>query len=158
VDYSQRKLGAWTAADAAPFVVRKGDVLFVRGNGAIRLVGRACVAGAPPGLVAFPDTAIRARLKVRLMDTAWLWLVWESGVVRRQIECAARTTAGIFKISQDDLYEVRVPAPTCEEQKRIVAKVQSLMKLCDDLEASLQRADETAAKLVEAVVAELVAT
>ena len=41
-------------------------------------------------------------------------------------------------------------------QKRIVAKVEHLMKLCDDLEANLQRADETARKLVEAVVVEFV--
>jgi type I restriction enzyme S subunit len=42
-------------------------------------------------------------------------------------------------------------------QKRIVAKVEQLMKVCDELEARLLRAEERASKLVEAVVQELVA-
>lgn len=50
-----------------------------------------------------------------------------------------------------------VPVPPLAEQKRIVAKVDQLMKLCDDLETKLQRTETTAAKLVEAVVAEMVA-
>jgi type I restriction enzyme S subunit len=47
--------------------------------------------------------------------------------------------------------------PPLEEQKRIVAKVEALMKLCDDLEAKLKAKEATAKRLVEAVVAELVA-
>lgn len=60
-------------------------------------------------------------------------------------------------MSQDDLYSVQIPVPTLDEQKRLIAKVEQLMKLCDDLEAKLQRSEITASKLVEAVVAEMVA-
>jgi len=42
-------------------------------------------------------------------------------------------------------------------QKRIVAKVEHLMKLCDALEAALRRREDRAAKLAEAVVQEMVA-
>ena len=38
----------------------------------------------------------------------------------------------------------------------IVAKVDHLMKLCDELEAKLRRAEDRASKLVEAVVGEMV--
>ena len=38
----------------------------------------------------------------------------------------------------------------------IIAKIHRLAQLCDELEAKLRRADDTAAKLVEAVVAEMV--
>jgi type I restriction enzyme S subunit len=50
-----------------------------------------------------------------------------------------------------------VPIPPFEEQKRIVAKVEQLMKFCDDLEAKLRRAEDRASKLAEAVVQEMVA-
>jgi len=50
-----------------------------------------------------------------------------------------------------------VPVPPVAEQRRIVAKVEHLMKLCDDLKAQLRRTDETAGQLVEAVAAKLVA-
>jgi type I restriction enzyme S subunit len=48
-----------------------------------------------------------------------------------------------------------LPLPPLAEQRRIVAKVEHLMKLCDDLEAKLHRAETTAAKLAKAVVAEM---
>lgn len=43
------------------------------------------------------------------------------------------------------------------DQKRIVAKVEHLMKLCDALEAALRRREDRAAKLAEAVTQEVVA-
>jgi len=51
---------------------------------------------------------------------------------------------------------ITLPLPPLKEQKLIVAKVERLMKICDDLEANLRRAEDRAAKLVEAVVQELV--
>lgn len=45
-----------------------------------------------------------------------------------------------------------LPLPPYEEQKRIVAKVDQLMALCDQLEAALRRSDDRASKLVGAVV------
>jgi type I restriction enzyme, S subunit len=50
-----------------------------------------------------------------------------------------------------------IPFPPLAEQKRIVAKVEHLMKLCDALEAALRRREDRAAKLAEAVVQEMVA-
>jgi type I restriction enzyme S subunit len=158
IDFAEHKRGAWTAKDAEPFVVRDGDLLFVRGNGAIRLVGRACIASAPPMHVAFPDTAIRGRPELDLVEPLWLWYVWESCLVRKQIEGAARTTAGIYKISQDDLYAVRLPLPTLDEQRRIIAKIEHLIQMCDTLGVKLRTCNETAAKLAQAIVAELIAS
>lgn len=64
---------------------------------------------------------------------------------------------GVTHLHLVDLRRLPFPLPPLEEQRRIVAKVEHLMKLCDDLEAKLRRSEETAAKLVEAVVADMVA-
>jgi len=157
LDYGQMKEGAWTKEQAKNFIVRPGDVFFVRGNGAIRLVGRACIADKVPVEVAFPDTAIRARLNPLVVDPLWLWHVWESPQTRAQIEVLARTTAGIFKVSQDDILAVTIPLPPLTEQRRIVAKVDHLMSLLGDLEAKLRKQEETATRLAESLAAAVAA-
>lgn len=50
-----------------------------------------------------------------------------------------------------------VPLPPRAEQHRIVAKVDELMALCDQLEASLTTVDETRRKLLDALLAEALA-
>lgn len=60
------------------------------------------------------------------------------------------------KMNQAKMNMIPVALPPPEEQALIVAKVEYLMKLCDDLEAELRRAEDRASKLVEAVVQEMV--
>jgi hypothetical protein len=59
-------------------------------------------------------------------------------------------------LSMGNIARFLVPLPPLAEQRRIVAKLDQLMKLCDDLEAKLRRAEDRASKLVEAVVQEVV--
>jgi type I restriction enzyme S subunit len=49
-----------------------------------------------------------------------------------------------------------LPLPPLEEQHRIVTRLNQLMALCDELEAKLNQSHTDGAKLMEAVVAELV--
>lgn len=45
-----------------------------------------------------------------------------------------------------------IPLPPLAEQHRIVAKVDELMALCDQLEASLTTGEQTRSRLLEAVL------
>ena len=64
------------------------------------------------------------------------------------------TTAGNIGLSAGRLKTVELPLPPLAEQKRIVAKVNALMALCDDLEVKFTQAQEDANKLVCSVVHE----
>jgi type I restriction enzyme S subunit len=68
-----------------------------------------------------------------------------------------RSSHGTCRLESEDVANLPIPMPPLAEQKRIVAKVEQLMKLCDTLEAALRRSEDRAAKLVEAVVQEMVA-
>jgi len=59
-------------------------------------------------------------------------------------------------LSMSQLKEFLIPIPPLEEQRRIVAKVDQLMALCDDLESKLKQSQTDGEKLVRAVVAELI--
>jgi type I restriction enzyme S subunit len=52
----------------------------------------------------------------------------------------------------------KVPFPPLTEQRRIVAKVEQLMALVDELETQLAASRATAANLLSALVAELTGT
>jgi type I restriction enzyme S subunit len=116
VDLSQRKGGEWTAEEAAPFLVRGGDIMVARGNGSLSLVARGALVRPDPDPVAFPDTMIRVRPRSEAISSTYLVAVWNSRFVRSQIERVARTTAGIYKVNQRMLEHVLVPAVPLDKQ------------------------------------------
>jgi type I restriction enzyme S subunit len=67
----------------------------------------------------------------------------------------ARAGTGTLPIISKGKWEVLpIPVPPLAEQRRIVAKAQELMALCDQLEASLASADDTRRRLLDALLAE----
>ena len=143
IDLAARKTGAWTATEAAPFLVRHRDFLISRGNGSRRLVGRGGLVAAEPDPVAFPDTLIRIRTQADRVHPEFLALVWNGSDVRQQIEAAAKTTAGIYKINQKDVQRVVLPMPTMEQQVSLASQVsafqESVERLADAQVASAAR-------------------
>ncbi|WP_433620940.1 hypothetical protein [Nocardia sp. CA-120079] len=119
VDITQAKPGAWTASEASPYNVAVGDFLVVRGNGSLRLVGRGGMVHSLDSPVAFPDTLVRVRTRNDLVHPEYFALVWNSEVVRRQIESIARTTAGIYKVNQKGLARIEIPLPSLSRQVEI---------------------------------------
>ncbi|MCF7976961.1 MAG: restriction endonuclease subunit S, partial [Chromatiaceae bacterium] len=63
------------------------------------------------------------------------------------------TRVAMPKINQMELNAIAVPVPPLPEQRRIVAKVDQLMALVDQLEAQLNASRATAANLLSALVA-----
>jgi type I restriction enzyme S subunit len=62
-----------------------------------------------------------------------------------------------FDLGLTRMIKITIPLPPLAEQHRIVAKVDELMALCDQLKTSLTSADETRRKLLDALLAEALA-
>ena len=62
------------------------------------------------------------------------------------------TRVAMPKINQEELSRILVPVPPLAEQRRIVAKVDELMKLCDELEGRVQRQREARERLSAAAL------
>ena len=71
-------------------------------------------------------------------------------------ELKSGMAASQVNISQPKLRSVPIPIPPLAEQRRIVAKVDQLMALVDQLETQLTTSRVTAKNLLDAMVAELV--
>jgi type I restriction enzyme S subunit len=132
VDLSQFKEGAWDRDDAINFLVAEDDFLLARGNGSIQLVGQGRLAPKPEREVAFPDTMIRVRIDPKIMRPKFFAALWNSRLVRRQIEASARTTAGIYKINQGHVNSFGLPLCSLAEQDAILAHLDRLLPCLDD--------------------------
>ncbi|MBW2602653.1 MAG: restriction endonuclease subunit S [Deltaproteobacteria bacterium] len=78
-----------------------------------------------------------------------------SPVVQEGFEERAAGTTNQIELNTGMVRMQAVPLPPLAEQKRIVAKVDQLMSLCDELEAKLKQSQSTAERLMGAVVNEL---
>jgi len=138
-DYSKRRYIPISPKAAEDLAVKEGDLYVSRGNGSLHLLGRSTLAQEPPGRIVFPDTMIRLRFGGGRTLVKYIHYLWESWVVRSQIEAKARTTAGIYKISQPDVRAFVLPVAPSDEQRRIVAKIEELFSELDAGVAALER-------------------
>lgn len=152
IDADESKVGAWTADDARPYLISDGDFLVARGNGSLALVGRGGLVCQDPPEVAFPDTAIRIQIDDTAMSRDYLSLIWDSDLIRQQIERQARTTAGIHKINQSILGALDVPVPSIEEQQRRVGTTRARLAEIDQLKAAGVEAGASADSLRRSIL------
>jgi type I restriction enzyme S subunit len=115
-----------TKAEAEANRVRPGAFYVVRGNGNRELVGRGALAPAGSETeMTFPDLLFEIVPDAGRLLPEFLRWAWESRRVRRQIEAKAQTSAGIYKINQGNLRQIRVPVPPLAEQVRHVHELQA---------------------------------
>lgn len=139
---------------ADKYRIEAGDILVSRGNGTLSLGGKASRVGETTAeYPIFPDTAFRLRSDSALVCSEWLLYVWNSPDVRRQIESVARTTAGIWKISQRDLAQIQIPVASLEDQRRMAAAIGIGFARADRLEAEAIRARALLDRLESAILA-----
>ncbi|MCU0649924.1 MAG: restriction endonuclease subunit S [Gemmatimonadaceae bacterium] len=138
------------------YSVRRGDLLACRFNGNKSFVGRLTIFKDYLGLrPLYPDKLIRVRVDASAVIAEFVRLAADSAYVRSQIEALCATTVGNWGISASSLKKVRFPVPPLAEQHRIVAKVDELMALCDQLEAARTEREATRDRLAAASLARL---
>jgi type I restriction enzyme, S subunit len=158
IDCTFGKPIAISAERAEPYLIKPRDVFIIRGNGSKERVGIAGMVRECPTNVLFPDLFIRVPLPINKIEADYFLIAWNSPVTRVMLESLATTTAGIWKVNQRHISECAIPLPPLAEQRRIVAKVDQLMALVDELEARLAASRAIAANLLSALVAEITGT
>jgi len=148
-DLMQHKLLPSKLKPRPEFEAEVGDILVTRAGPKNR-VGVSCVVDRPCPRLMISDKLIRFH-PVGGLSSRYIALTLNAGLTFDQIEAAKSGMAVMqMNISQAKLRAITIPLPPVAEQHRIVAKVDALMALCDELEAALTRSETTRARLLEA--------
>jgi type I restriction enzyme S subunit len=157
INIEDLKFGPLPDREAKELRLHLGDILMVRSNGSLNLVGRPALVESHAVGFCYAGYLVRVRSSAVHLDARYLVLVLNSAHVRDQIELPIRTTVGLKNVNATELSGLTIPLPPLAEQHRIVAKVDALMALCDRLEASLTAASATRRRLLDALLAEALA-
>ncbi|UJX40900.1 helix-turn-helix domain-containing protein [Desulfovibrio sp. JY] len=123
IDFSKVKYLQVPEDTVLDIQVREGDFFIARGNGSVDLVGRGATAQNVNGFFIYPDIMIRLRFLSAANSSQFVQNIWESMFVRKQIKLMAKTTAGIYKISQAQVMSIVIPIPPLDEQKVIAQRI-----------------------------------
>ncbi len=136
-------------------LVRTGDFLISRANTA-ELVGRSVLVDIKPERLIMSDKIIRCEFAPSVDRRYVMYFNRTSTARTHYIANASGTSDSMKNLSREAILHVPMPLPPAAEQKRIVAKVDQLMALIDNLEVKLRQRDDRAGRLVQAVVGEMV--
>ena len=133
------------------YLLEKGDTLIIRVNGSSDIVGRFIGCDESYDAI-YCDHFIRMRFLIEVFNTRYLSLLGSSNIVRAKIADLFVSTAGQKTVNQGHISSIVLPLPSITEQHRIVAKVDELMTICDQLKSRLQTSQQTQLALAESLV------
>jgi type I restriction enzyme S subunit len=94
-------------------------------------------------------------MKSNELSSEWFEYYFNSPIGRAYFETAAKQTTNLASINMKQVRTCNVSLPPLAEQHRIVAKVDQLMALVDELERQQEASRENASKLLDAIVQEM---
>ena len=157
INVADLKFGPLPRREADDLRLRLGDILMVRSNGSLNLVGRPALVDTQAVGYCYAGYLVRVRTSAVHLDGRYLVLALSTTHVRNQIEIPIRTTVGLKNVNATELAALTMPLPPLAEQHRIVARVNELMALCYQLETQLTTAQTESRRLLEAVLHEALA-
>ena len=156
VDYltgTQMSISEAAIAGSPANLIEAGSVLFV--------VRGMILAHSFPVAVTRIPLAINQDMKALVLknpEMAEFLLRALKGLKAEVLKKVRRSSHGTCRLEGSDYGDFLIPIPPLGEQRRIVARVDELMVVCDRLEASLAEAEADSRRLLEAVLHEALAS
>lgn len=133
--------------------LKTGDILVIRSNGSLDLVGKANVVTEDFEGYLYAGYLIRVRLDMDSASPEYVSYCLNSPKTRQIIEVNARSTSGVNNINSKELAALPLSLPSLHEQKEIVRRVESLFALADSVEKQYQDAKARTDRLTQALLA-----
>lgn len=128
IDKSDLKFTELNAEEYNKLKLIPGDILMIRSNGSISLLGRSCVVTEEEKGFAFAGYLLRLRVKSNLISPEYLNYCLHSPSVRAQIESIERSSSGVNNINTKEVLNLKINVPNLHHQAEIVKKIKVSIK------------------------------
>jgi type I restriction enzyme, S subunit len=152
IDLSELKYAVLPPKERETLQLVPGDILIIRSNGSVSLVGRCALVRTEDKGFAYAGYLIRIRPSQAAIAPRFLNLVLGSYNVRLQIELEARSTSGVNNINSEEVRELHFLLPPLEEQAVIVHRTEAMFALADRLENRLKKATSQVERLTQSIL------
>jgi type I restriction enzyme, S subunit len=138
IDMEKIKYTELLESELQELYLKPNDLLIIRSNGSLSLVGRTAVISEAEEGLAYAGYLVRLRSLPEYVYSRYLYFALNTVSVRNQIEQPIRSTSGVKNINSTEIANISIPFPPLAEQRRIVEKIDRLMGMCDRLEESIE--------------------
>ena len=139
VDLTDEKRVADVNADVSSSMLATGDLLIVRTNGSVDLIGRSTVV--QDGVdAAFASYLIRYRIRDGRVRPSWVQAMLSTPQVRRTIKPLAASSAGQHNLSLAKLNPLKLPVPSLGQQDAGLARLREVEERIATLRSGIGRA------------------
>jgi len=130
-----------------------GDILLIRSNGSVSLVGRTALVTDKGKGVAYAGYLIRLKVNKALILPEFLQYQFQSYAMRLQIELPARSTSGVNNINSEEVKNLQISLPPIAEQEEIVKRLKSAFAFIEKNENEFNKAKSYTDKLEQSILA-----
>ena len=153
IDLRDLKYGSFSKQEQEKLALKAGDLLVIRSNGSLDLVGRAALVPKSVAGYLYAGYLIRIRLDCKQVYPPFVQHAFYEPSIRQHIESLAKSTSGVNNINSEQLKAITLRIPPLEEQKEIVEKIQSAFSSIDHLRDDAIGADKLLDRLDQATLA-----
>lgn len=153
INFQNLKRMILTDKELSTYSLEENDILLNRVN-SIELLGKAGLIEKLKEPLVFESKNIRLRLFKKGSLAGYINYVFQLPLIKSQIYHSFKKVTGQASISQEKLNPLLIPLPPANEQFSIVTKIKQLMKLCDELEQSIQQNQKYTQELLQVALKE----
>ena len=141
------------SADMQAFSLVQGDVLMIRSNGSISIVGKSAIVSEAEEEYLYAGYLMRLRSNHDVLIPEYLLLVLGSQFMRVQIEEKAKSTSGVNNINAREVQSLVVPLCSVNEQRLIVKQLARVLAGIDAVDREIKDQMLVADALRQAILA-----
>lgn len=153
ISHDDIKYAQFTESELDGIRLQQGDILIIRSNGSVSLVGRAAMVCDADITGTFAGYLMRLRIsEPETLLPKFLLLFLQSHQARIYIENKAKSTSGVHNINSTEISDLQMPLYDPDTQYAIIEAIESRLSVCDSIEQTVDTALQQAEAMRQGIL------